>query len=118
MMKPEVPEAAVRDAGEDFRHAIDEWLDADESDPGVAFGLRHQMFAAAETRFQPHLRGGVEQSAQVVRRRHSEIERKLRQQLVHQRRLPRLERVSLAAAEKSARFLLRPVHQHHRHTRP
>ena len=74
---------------------------------GSALRLRDQMLGAAKADFEPHVVDGVrKQRAQIGRRRFAEIERRRRQQRIEQRRLPRLERVSFAAAEERARDAL------------
>ncbi len=60
------------------------------------------MLAATEAAFEADVVGTLEQRAQIGRRRAVEIERELRQQRVEQRRLPGLERMSLAPAEERA----------------
>ena len=69
---------------------------------GLCSRLGDEMLAAAEAAFQSDVAGAREQRAQIGRRRAIKIERELRQQRVEQRRLPRLERMALAPAEKRA----------------
>jgi hypothetical protein len=105
VMQADVGERAIVNGGQRLGHAVDERLDTDEAGARMAFGFRHQMFAAAEAAFQPDVIDSVEQRAQIGRRRRLvELERKPRKQCFEQRRLARLERVPLAASKKGARI--------------
>ncbi len=102
MVQPDVGELALVDRNEPFRHAVDERLDPDEAGPRVSVRFRRQMLAATEAAFEANVVGVLEERAQIRWRRAREIERERRQQRVEQRRLPGLERMSLAPAEERA----------------
>ena len=61
------------------------------------------MFGAAKSDFEAHaVDCACKQGAEIGGRRVAEVERELRQQCIEKDRLPRLERVTLTAAEKRA----------------
>src|SRR6185312_112944 len=84
---------------------VEEAVGADVADVRIRLRLRDQMLGSAEADLQPHLVDAGKERAQIGRRRLRRVDADLRQQRVEQRRLPRLERVALAAAEEGA---LRP----------
>ena len=91
------------DLRQDFRHAVDIGLAADEPDVRKGLRLRDQMLAAAESDFEPDILDvAIEQIGKPCRRGRSDIERQMRQQIVDQVGLMDAELVALAAAEERA----------------
>ena len=100
------------DLRQDFRHAVDIGLAADEA--GLRKGARFgdQMLAAAESDFEPDaFDRRVEQRGKVGRAWAADIERKPRQQMFDQVGLMQAELVALAPAEKRT---VRHERQRHR----
>lgn len=68
------------------------------------------MFGAAKSDFEPHaVDFTCKQLAEIGRRRVAKVKRELRQQCIEKGRLPRLECVTLAAAEERARWLFSAI---------
>jgi hypothetical protein len=65
------------------------------------------MLGAAETDFEADGADIIKKDAQIGWRRLAEIERYFRQQTIEQRRLPRPQRMALAAPEEGALRLFR-----------
>jgi hypothetical protein len=102
-IKPDIVMAAGFDQSQDFCHAIDKGLAADETLARMGSGLRNQIFAAAEADFEPdRIDRRRKQLREIRRRRLLESERKPRQQRLHQRSVVRPQRVALTAAEEGA----------------
>ena len=89
------------DLGQDFGHAVDIGLAADEAGIGKSTRLRDQMFAAAKSDLEPDLAGRrVEQAGETGRARSVDVERQPRQQMFDQVGLARAQSVALAPSEK------------------
>ena len=91
------------DLRQDFRHAVDIGLAADEPDVRKGLRLRDQMLAAAESDFEPDIGDvAIEQVGKPRGCGCSDVERQMRQQIVDQVGLMDAELVALAAAEERA----------------
>jgi hypothetical protein len=89
------------DLRQDLRHAIDVGFAADEPDLGKEARFRDQMFAAAESDFEPDFLGRrIEQVSEIGRARAGDVERQPRQQMIDQIGLTRAQLVALAPAEE------------------
>ncbi len=63
MMQADVGEALCVDRRQCLRHAVDEWLDADEAAIGIKLRLRDEVFGTAEADFEPYLADGMGNSS-------------------------------------------------------
>ena len=91
------------DLRQDFCHAVDIGLAADEAGIGKGQRFRDQMFAAAKTDFEPDVfKRRFENIREIFRRGRADIERQARQQIVDQIGLMRAQLVALAPAEERA----------------
>ncbi len=101
--QPDVADAMGFDLGQNFCHAVDVGLAADESDICKGARFRNQMLAAAKSDFEPDVANRrLEQLSETVRRGAADIERQMRQQVFDQVSLTDAELVPLAAAEERA----------------
>ena len=92
------------DRDERLGHAVDERLAADKTNFGMRLRARDQMFAAAETDFEPRLVGPMrKQARKIFRGGRREIDASRGSNVSSQRRLRALERMPLAAAVEGAR---------------
>ena len=101
--QPDIADIVRLDLRQDLGHAVDVGLAADEA--GVRKGLRlgDQMFAAAESDFEPDVVDlAIEQLGERRRRAPGDVERQMRQQVIDQVGLVDAELVALAAAEERA----------------
>ena len=57
-MQPDIVQAALFDAGEEFGHAVDERFAADEAHVGLARRRLDEMLAAAKADLEPRLAHG------------------------------------------------------------
>ena len=92
--------------GQQLRHAIDEWLGADEADIWMTRRLPGQMLAAAETDLEPDLAFAIEQRRRPQLARRSRRDAQRWQQIVDQPLLPLRQRLSRRAAIKPVFMLL------------
>ena len=91
------------DLRQDLRHAVDVGLAADEAGLRKRLRFGDQMFAAAESDFEPDIVDGrLEQLSEIGRARRGDVERELRQQMLDQIGLVRAELVALAPSEERA----------------
>src|SRR5258708_4064243 len=89
------------DLRQNLCHAVDVGLAADKADIWKGARFRDQMFAAAESDFEPDFIGWrVEQVSEIGWARAADVERKARQQVFDQIGLVRAEFVTLAPTEK------------------
>ena len=102
-VEPDIADVVGLDLRQDFCHAVDIGLAADEPDIGKRLRFGDQMFAAAESDFQPDsVRLRLEDVGEIIRRGGADIQRQMRQQIVDQVGLMDAELVALAAAEERA----------------
>jgi hypothetical protein len=91
------------DLRQDFRHAVDIGLAADEPGVGKGLRLRDQVLAAAEADFEPDILDvAIKQLGKPRRCGRGDVERQMRQQVVDQVGLMDAELVAFAAAEERA----------------
>ena len=89
------------DLRQDFCHAVDIGLAADEADIRKGTRFRDQMLAAAESDFEPDIIDRrIEQFGEIGRSGTSNVERKPRQQMFDQIGLMQAELVALAPPEE------------------
>ena len=102
-IEPDVADILRLDLRQDFCHAVDIGLAADEPDVRKSLRLRDQMLAAAESDFEPDILDvAIKQLGKPRRRGRSDIERQMRQQIVDQIGLVDAQLMALAAAEERA----------------
>ncbi len=97
------------DLRQDLRHAVDIRLAADEPDARKSLRFGDQVFATAESDFEPDIVDlTLEQFGEIGRRgAAADIERQMRQQIVDQVGLVIAELVTLPAAEERAACMRR-----------
>src|SRR5947208_7552289 len=99
--EPDVADVMRLDLCQDLRHAVDVRLATDEADFGEGARFRDQVFAAAESDFEPDFTGPrVEQVSEIARAGAGNVERKPRQQMFDQIGLMHAELVAFAASEQ------------------
>src|SRR5205823_11240955 len=99
--EPDVADVMRLDLCQDLRHAVDVRLATDEADFGEGTRFRDQVFAAAESDFEPDFIGPrIEQVSEIGRAGAGDVERKSRQQMFDQIGLMRAELVALAPPEQ------------------
>jgi hypothetical protein len=98
-----IADVVCLDGAEDFGHAVDIGLAADEADMRKAQCLRDQMFAATESDFETNaLDCRIEQGCEFGGTATADVEREMRQQMLDQVGLMRAELVALAPSEERA----------------
>ena len=88
------------DLRQDLRHAVDVGLATDEADLGKGAGFRDQVFAAAESDFEPDFLGLRIEQVSEIGRAEAGVEGKPRQQMFDQIGLMRAKLVALAPPEQ------------------
>src|SRR5579864_7189277 len=102
-VEPDIVVSAGLDQCQNFCHAVDEGLAADEAEARMRGRLRDQMLAAAKPDLKPRRFDTMwKQCRKIVGRRVLEHKREPRQQVRDQRGLVLPQRPALAAAEKGA----------------
>src|SRR5258707_12411746 len=99
--EPDIADVARLDLRQDLSHAVDVGLATDEGDLGEGARFRDQVFAAAESDFEPDFIGRrIEQLSGIGHAGAGDVERKPRQQMFDQIGLMREEPVALASPEQ------------------
>src|ERR1700682_2069943 len=89
------------DLRQDLGHAVDIGFAADEADPWKGAGFGDQMFAAAESDFEPEIIDRcIEQAREIGGPGLADVERKAWQQVLDQVGLVETKLVALAPSEK------------------
>ena len=111
--QPDVADVVDLNLRQYLRHAVDVRLAADEAGIRKGARFRDQMFAAAESDFEPYVIGGIEQSGKVGRAGSSDIQCQARQQMFDQIGLMRPQPVAFASSEERAMWVKRPMFRQH-----
>src|ERR1700682_394459 len=99
--QPDVADGMGLDLRQDLGHAVDIGFAANEADLWKGAGFGDQMFAAAESDFEPEIIDRhIEQTSEIGGAGLADVERKPRQQVLDQVGLVETELVALAPSEK------------------
>src|SRR5260370_8152933 len=99
--EPDIADVVRLYLRQDLRHAVDVGLATDEADLGGGARFRDQVFAAAESDFEPDFIGPrIEQPSEIGRAGAADVERKPGQQMFDQIGLMRAPPVALASPEQ------------------
>ena len=100
--QPDVADVVSFDLRQDFRHAVDVGLAADEAGIGKGERFGDKMLAAAEADLEPDIVDGGSNSPARSAGRGRDVERKPRQQMIDQVGLVLAQLVALAPPEERA----------------